>query len=49
MVEKEKKIAMHWSDSFIEISILKPLVVGNLSLFSGKQYDTLMHREGLKV
>ena len=32
----------------MEIFILKPLVVGNFSLFSGMYYDALMHREGLK-
>ena len=32
----------------MEIFILKPLVVGKLSLFSGMQNDALMHREGLK-
>ena len=30
------------------IIIIKPLVVGELSLFSGMQNDALMHREGLK-
>ena len=32
----------------MEISILKPLVVGKLSLFLGMYNDALMHREGLK-
>ena len=32
----------------MEIFILKPLVVGKLSLFSGMQIDALMYREGLK-
>ena len=32
----------------MEMFILKPLVVGELSLFSGKKYDALMYREGLK-
>ena len=32
----------------MEISILKPLVVGELGLFSGMWNDALMHREGLK-
>ena len=32
----------------MEISILKPLVVGKLSLFSGMWNDDLMHHEGLK-
>ena len=32
----------------MEISILKPLVVGELGLFSGMENDALMHREGLK-
>ena len=32
----------------MEIFILKPLVVGKLSVFSGMKYDALMHREGLK-
>ena len=32
----------------MEISVLKPQVVGKLSLFSGMYYDALMHREGLK-
>ena len=32
----------------MEIFILKPLVIGKLSLFSGMENDALMHREGLK-
>ena len=32
--------------SFMEIFVLKPFVVGKLSLFSGMKNDTLMHREG---
>ena len=32
----------------MEIFILKHLVVGKLSLFSGIQNDALLHREGLK-
>ena len=32
----------------MEILILKPLVVGELSLFSGMQNEALMHHEGLK-
>ena len=32
----------------MEIFILKPLVVGRLSLFSDMWNDALMHREGLK-
>ena len=32
----------------MEIFLLKPSVVGKLSLFSGMQNDALMHREGLK-
>ena len=32
----------------MEIIIIKPLVVGELSLFTGMQNDALMHREGLK-
>ena len=32
----------------MEILILKPLVVGELSLFSGMANDALMHREVLK-
>ena len=32
----------------MEIFILKPLVVGKISLFSGMSNDALMHREGLK-
>ena len=32
----------------MEIVVLKALVVGKLSLFSGMKNDTLMHREGLK-
>ena len=39
---------MYWQTSFMEIFILKPLVVGKLSLFSGMENDALMHREGLK-
>ena len=31
----------------MEIFILKPLFVGKLSVFYGKKYDDLMHREGL--
>ena len=45
---KLKKIAMYWSISFMEISFLKRLVIGKLSLFSGIWNDALMHREGLK-
>ena len=30
------------------IFVLRPLVVGQLSLFSGMENDALMHREGLK-
>ena len=33
--EKLKKITMYWWTSFMEIFVLKPLVVGKLSLFSG--------------
>ena len=32
----------------MEIFILKPLVVGKSSVFSGMKNDALMHREGLK-
>ena len=32
----------------MEIFILKPPVVGKLSMFSGIKNDALMHREGLK-
>ena len=32
----------------MEIFVLKPLVVGKLSLFSGMYNDALVHREGLK-
>ena len=32
----------------MEIFVLKPLVVGELGLFSGMRNDALMHREGLK-
>ena len=32
----------------MEILVLKPLVAGKLSLFSGMKNDALMHREGLK-
>ena len=32
----------------MDIFILKPLVVGKLSLFSEMFDDALMHREGLK-
>ena len=31
----------------MEIFILKPLVIGKLSLFSGIQNDASIHREGL--
>ena len=33
--EKEKKIAMYWWTSFMEIFYLKPLDLEKLSLFSG--------------
>ena len=33
---------------FHGIFILKPLVVGELNLFTGIYNDALMHREGLK-
>ena len=39
---------MYWSNSFMKFFILKPFVVGKLSLFSGMQNDALLHREGLK-
>ena len=39
---------MYWLTSFMEIFILKHLVVGKLSLFEGKQNDALMHCEDLK-
>ena len=32
----------------MEVFILKPLVVGELNLFSGILNDALMHPEGLK-
>ena len=32
----------------MEIFVLKPFVVGKLSLFLGMYIDALMHREGLK-
>ena len=32
----------------MEIFILKPLVVGKLSLFAGMQNNALKHRDGLK-
>ena len=32
----------------MEISILKPLVKGNLTSFTGILNDALMHREGLE-
>ena len=32
----------------MEIPVLKPLVVGKWSVFSGMQHDALLHREGLK-
>ena len=32
----------------MEIFVLKPLVIGKLSLFSGMWNDALMHRKGLK-
>ena len=32
----------------MEIIIIKPLVVGKLSLFTGMLNDALMHREDLK-
>ena len=33
----------------MEILVLKPLVVGKLSVFSGMYNDALMHREDLKA
>ena len=39
---------MYWYTSFMEVFILKPLYVGQLSLFSGMQNNALMHRGGLK-
>ena len=48
VVKKLKKIAMYWSTSYMIIFVLKPLVVGKLSLFSGMWKDALMHRGGLK-
>ena len=45
--EKLKKLAIYWYTSFIEIFLLKPLIVGKLSLFSGLWNDASMHREGL--
>ena len=33
--EKSMKIAMYWQTSFMKIIIIKPLVVGKTSLFSG--------------
>ena len=36
MVEKLKEIAIYWYASSMEIFILKPLVMGKWSLFSGK-------------
>ena len=49
MSEKLKKIAMYWQTSFIDIFIQKPLVVGELGLFTGMSNNALIHREGLKV
>ena len=39
---------MYLKTCFMGIIIIKPLVVGELSLFSGIYNDALMHREGLK-
>ena len=45
---KLKKIIMYWWTDFLENFVLKPLVVGKLSLFSGMNNDALMQREGWK-
>ena len=34
-VKKQRKFTMYWQSSFMEILMLKPLVVGKLDLFSG--------------
>ena len=39
---------MYFEASFVDIFILKPVVVEKLIMFSGKKYDALMYREGLK-
>ena len=39
---------MYWSTSFMEIFVLKSLVVGKLSFFFSDVNDALMHREGSK-
>ena len=36
------------ANQFHGMFLLKPLVVGKLSVFSGMLNDVLMHREGLK-
>ena len=39
---------MYWKTSLMENFVIKPLVVGKLSLYSGMKNDALMHREDLK-
>ena len=48
MGEKLNKIAKYWLNSFKEIFIIKPLVVGKLGLFTVMLNDASMHREDLK-
>ena len=38
----------HYSNSFMNMFVLNPLVLRELSHFSEIQNDALMHREGLK-
>ena len=47
-MKNKNKIAMCLKASFMEVFLLKPSVVGKLSLFSGMLNDALMHRAGLK-
>ena len=44
----QSQYIMCWKNNFMAIFLLKPLVVGKISLFLGIQNDALMHREGLK-
>ena len=48
MGEKLKKCHV-LVNQFHGIFILKPLVVGELNMFSGIQNDASMHREGLRA
>ena len=45
---KIKKITTYWEACFVGIFVLRPLVTGKLSRFSGMWNDALMHRGDLK-